>query len=94
MKVMKEIGVVASPIYSVDDMLVDETFNERESFATIEVEGLGPVRMQNVFPKLANHSGTIWRAAPKLGSDNDLVYGEFIGKGGDEVERLKAAGTI
>lgn len=94
MKVMKEIGVVASPIYSVEDMMEDETFKERDSIATVDVDGLGPVRMQSVFPKLANYSGSIWRSAPKLGEDNELVYGQFIGKSSNEIEKLKATGQI
>jgi crotonobetainyl-CoA:carnitine CoA-transferase CaiB-like acyl-CoA transferase len=94
MTVMKDIGVVASPIYAVEDIVSDPTFKERESIVEVEVEGLGKVRMQNVFPKLTNYKGSIWRSAPKLGEDNDLVYREFIGKGRAEVDRLRSEGHI
>lgn len=94
MATMKDIGVVASPIYSVADIVEDQTFKERDSIAEVEVDGLGKVRMQNVFPKLANHAGAIWRAAPKLGEDNARVYGEFIGKSPEDIERLASQGHI
>ena len=34
------------------------------------------------------------RAAPGLGQDNTLVYGEWLGYGADGVDRLRAAGII
>ena len=92
--VMKDIGVVASPIYAMEDIVADPTFRERESIAEVDVEGLGKVRMQNVFPKLTNYKGSIWRSAPKLGEDNDLVYRDFIGKDRAEVDRLRSEGHI
>ncbi|SEE99960.1 formyl-CoA transferase [Rhizobiales bacterium GAS188] len=94
MAVMKDIGVVASPIYAVEDIVSDPTFKERESIVEVDVEGLGKVRMQNVFPKLTNYKGSIWRSAPKLGEDNDLVYRDFIGKDRAEVDRLRSEGHI
>ena len=92
--VMKDIGVVASPIYAMEDIVADPTFKERESIAEVPVEGLGKVRMQNVFPKLQNYRGSIWRSAPKLGEDNELVYREFIGKDNAEIARLRSEGHI
>lgn len=94
LETMKAIGVVASPIYSMADIVEDETYKERDSIAEIEVDGLGKVRMQNVFPKLAKHPGAIWRAAPKLGEDNRKVYGEFIGKSSGDLDRLAEQGHI
>jgi formyl-CoA transferase len=94
MKTMKEIGVVASPIYSVADIVEDPTFKERESIAEVDVPKLGKVRMQNVVPKLANYTGSIWRAAPALGEDTDYIYSEFLGKSTDDIARLRAEGHI
>ncbi len=94
MAAMKEIGVVASPIYSMEDILEDETFRERESITELEVPKLGKVRMQNVVPKLANYTGEVWRAAPELGMDTDLIYKEFLGKTDDEIAALRVGGHI
>lgn len=94
MEAMKSIGVVASPIYSVADILEDPTFRERESITELDVDGLGRVKMQNVIPKMANHTGAVWRAAPQLGQDNEFVYGKLLGINSDALEQMKSDGTI
>lgn len=94
MAAMKAIGVVASPIYDMNNILEDQTFKERENIVEIEVPKLGKVKMQNVVPKLANYTGAVWRAAPPLGSDNELVYGQFLGKSEVEIATLKDGAHI
>lgn len=94
METMKKLGVVASPIFDMADIMADETYRERENITEIEVDGLGMVKMQNVVPKLANYAGAVWRAAPKLGEDNALVYSDFIGKAPEEIATLTQDGHI
>ena len=94
LRVMRQLEVVASGIYSAKDILADETYRERDNVVTVQDRDLGPVRMQNVVPKLANYAGAVWRTAPELGEDNVLVYGEFLGKSPADLDRLSAAGTI
>lgn len=94
LKVMRRLEVVASGIYSVQDILADTTYQERDNIVTVQDRDLGPVRMQNVVPKLANYTGAVWRTAPDLGEDNALVYGSFLGKSAADLERLSAEGTI
>ena len=91
---MKKLEVVASRIYSVEDILADETYRERENIVTIDDPDLGKLRMQNVVPRLMNHTGSVWRSAPKLGEDNNLIYREVIGKSAEELEKLRAGGHI
>jgi crotonobetainyl-CoA:carnitine CoA-transferase CaiB-like acyl-CoA transferase len=91
---MAKLEVVASPIYTVEDILKDETFRERENVVEVEDPDLGPVRMQGVIPRMTNHPGEVWRTAPALGEDNDRVYGDYLGKSADDIASLSAAGTI
>ncbi|WAH97572.1 CaiB/BaiF CoA transferase family protein [Arthrobacter sp. MMS18-M83] len=91
---MDRLEVVASPIYTVEDILKDETYRERENVIEIEDPDLGPVRMQNVFPRLTNHTGKVWRTAPSLGEHNDSFYAEDLGISPDGIAELRAAGTI
>jgi len=91
---MKRLEVVASPIYSVEDMIDDQTFKERESIVTIQDPDLGDVRMQNVVPRLNNYSGRIWRSAPRLGEDNELVYGEWLNIDREKLVSLKKEGHL
>lgn len=94
LQVMHKLEVVASPIYTVEDILADETFRERENIVTVEDPDLGKVRMQNVVPRLTNHAGSVWRTAPALGEDNALVYRDYLGKSDDELTALQQAGHI
>jgi len=91
---MKKLEVVASPIYTVEDMLADPTFREREDIITVDDPDLGKLRMQGVIPKLKNYTGSVWRSAPKLGQDNQLVYREWLGKSNEAFEALKGGGHI
>ena len=93
-EVMQKLEVVASPIYTVEDILADETYRERENIVTVDDPDLGKVRMQNVIPKLANYPGSVWRTAPALGQDNDLVYKDFLGKSEADVDQLRQGGHI
>jgi formyl-CoA transferase len=91
---MEELEVVASPIYTVEDILADQTFRERGSVVEVEDQDLGPVRMQGVVPQLVNYPGSVWRTAPSLGEDTDRVLTGYLGITPDEVERLRTSGTI
>jgi crotonobetainyl-CoA:carnitine CoA-transferase CaiB-like acyl-CoA transferase len=53
-----------------------------------DVVGMGvPISFSEVHP-------TVLRAAPSVGQDNALVYGEWLGYGPAGVEKLRAAGVI
>jgi formyl-CoA transferase len=91
---MEELEVVASPIFTVEDMLVDKTFSERENIIEIEDPDLGTVQMQNVVPRLANHPGDVWRTAPALGEDNSRVYGGYLGIEESDLDELRDSGII
>jgi len=91
---MAELEVVASPIFSMADIVASKTYEEREAIVTIEDRDLGPIRMPNVVPKLANHGGRVWRSGPRLGEDNELVYREHLGMSTERYDALKSAGTI
>lgn len=48
---MTAAGVVASKIYSVKDIMEDETYKARGNIVTVDDRNLGRVRMQNVVRK-------------------------------------------
>jgi formyl-CoA transferase len=87
-------GVVASKIYSAEDIMDDPTYAERNDIITVDDEDLGPVRMQAVVPKLRNHAGRVWRVGAPLGADNELVYKEFLGMSDAAYADLEASGVI
>lgn len=94
MKVMQELEVVASPIFTVEDILKDDTYRENGNVVTLDDPDLGPLRMQGVVPRLTNHPGAVRHSAPPLGADNALVYGDYLGRSSAEIEILRHDGTI
>jgi formyl-CoA transferase len=91
---MAEAEVVASKIYTVEDILADQTYAERGDVITVDDEDFGTVRMQGVIPKMVNYPGQVWRGGPGLGEDNELVYKKLMGMPDEEYDRLRSAGAI
>ena len=91
---LKEAGVVCARILTVADIVEDETFREREQVITVEDAELGPLRMPGITPRLGQHPGHVWRTAPALGEDNELVYQEYLGIDDERYGALRASGTI
>jgi formyl-CoA transferase len=86
--------VVASRIFSVEDIVQDPTYAERDDIIELQDPQLGRVRMPGIVPRLVNHPGRVRRPAPSLGQDNDLVYKQYLGLSDDELADLSAAGAI
>ena len=87
-------GVVASVIFNIADIMADPIYAERGDIATVDDPELGPIRMQAVVPRFENRPGAIWRSAPLLGEDNDLVFRDWLGLHAMEVERLRSDGAF
>lgn len=94
LETMRSLEVVASRIYSAEDIVNDRTYAERGDIITVPDDDLGQVRMQAVVPMLHQRPGTVWRVGPKLGADNDLVYGEWLGLAPERLGRLRSEGVI
>jgi crotonobetainyl-CoA:carnitine CoA-transferase CaiB-like acyl-CoA transferase len=50
--------------------------------------------MQGVVPMLHQRPGTVWRVGPRLGEDNALVYGEWLGITDERLAALRDAEII
>lgn len=78
---MIEAGVPSGRVYDPEDMIADPHFAAREALVTVEDDELGPVTMQNVFPKLSATPGSVRRNAPKsIGQDNDEILARWLGE--------------
>jgi crotonobetainyl-CoA:carnitine CoA-transferase CaiB-like acyl-CoA transferase len=91
---MRELEVVASRIYSAEDIVNDALYQERGDIITIADDDFGQVRMQGVVPMLHNRPGSVWRVGARLGEDNDLVYGDWLGIEAERRAVLRESGVI
>ncbi|MCT1658284.1 CaiB/BaiF CoA transferase family protein [Brevibacterium luteolum] len=86
--------VVASTIYSIEDIFADPIYHERSNLIDVQDPDLGTVKMQGVVPQMRRFPGRVWRAGPELGQDNELVFGEWLGLGSKTLMSLRDSGVI
>lgn len=89
-----EAEIVSSRIFNAADILSDPIYAEREDVLSIPDYELGPVAMPGIVPRLIKHAGAVWRSAPALGDDNELVYLNWLRIPEDDYRRLSARGVI
>jgi formyl-CoA transferase len=87
-------GVPASRVFRAPDMLQDPQFVAREAIVTTEHPVFGPIRMQNVFPKLSRTPGKVRWPGPALGQHTDEVLGARAGLTPERLAELRAKGVI
>lgn len=88
---LEKHGVPAGKIFRPVDMLADPQYQARESIISVDHPVLGPVSMQNVFPKLSRTAGTVRWPGPELGQHTEEVLAG-IGVTGTELSRLREKG--
>ncbi len=86
-------GVPAGLLYGPADMAADPHFAARQSLVEVEAEGVGPVLMPNVAPKLSRTPGSVRWSGAHLGQHTDDVLRE-AGLDDDEVAALRRDGVI
>jgi formyl-CoA transferase len=83
-----------APINSIADIFDDPQFQARETITTVEHPVLGPLRMQNVIPRLTRTPGRIDHPGPELGEHNDEIYRGELGLGDAELDELRRLGVV
>jgi crotonobetainyl-CoA:carnitine CoA-transferase CaiB-like acyl-CoA transferase len=92
--VLEGADVPVGPIYSVTDIVEDPQYQTRQMFLEAEIDGIGPVKMPGLVPKLSETPGGIeWYGGP-LGAHNEEVFGGLLGLSPEEIERLSEERVI
>lgn len=89
---LEEHGVPSGKIFRPVDMFTDPQFQARESITEVEHPVLGPVAMQNVFPRLSRTGGTVRWPGPELGAHTAEVLAR-IGVDEPALQDLRARGV-
>jgi crotonobetainyl-CoA:carnitine CoA-transferase CaiB-like acyl-CoA transferase len=85
---------VIGPVYSIADIFNDAQYKARETITTVQDPRLGPVRIQNVIPRLSLTPGRIRHLGLELGQDTEAVLGHDLGHSREELNELQSAGVI
>ena len=92
--VLDAANVPVGPIYTVEDIVEDEQYEACEMLPEVEVEGVGPVKMPGLVPKLSATPGAVEWYGGALGAHNKEVYGGLLGLSAEEIQALYEDGTI
>ncbi len=90
----EEVHAAIAPVMSIADIFDDPQFAARETVTTVEHPKLGPLRMQNVIPRLDATPGRIRWCGPDLGSSNAEILRDELGYSDAELADLARRGVI
>ena len=93
-RILNEAQVPCSPIMSAKDMAGDPHYQARSMHVEWNDPAAGPVKGIGVVPKFSHTPGEIRRGAPKVGQDNQRIYGELLGLSAAELDSLRREKVI
>ncbi|MSQ61113.1 MAG: CoA transferase [Dehalococcoidia bacterium] len=95
MAALQAAGIPAGAVQLADDLVErDPQLRHRRFFVDVPAEEGGSVRSDGSPALFSVTSPTFRRAAPRLGADNERVFGGLLGLSGEEIARLEAARVI
>jgi formyl-CoA transferase len=81
-------------MFTIEDIVKDSQYLERESIVRVEHPILGDLLMQGIIPRLEATPGRIEHPGPSLGEHNTEVFRERLGLDADELEEMRAKGVV
>jgi formyl-CoA transferase len=88
----ERVEAAIAPIYDIEQIFNDPQFTDRQSITTVDDEDLGPVRMQNVFPRLSRTPGRIRFAGARIDQHRREILGELAAAAAKR-SRSRSGGT-
>jgi crotonobetainyl-CoA:carnitine CoA-transferase CaiB-like acyl-CoA transferase len=92
--ILEPKGLPFGLVYNARDILDDPQNKARGSIIEVDDPEIGPVKVQNVIPRLSETPGRIRSGPPRLGQHNTEIYQGHLGFSKEELEALKAEGII
>jgi crotonobetainyl-CoA:carnitine CoA-transferase CaiB-like acyl-CoA transferase len=95
LRIFDEHECAAAPVYDIAGIFADPHFQARETVTTVQDPDLGPVKMQNVIPRLSRTPGKIrWPGPTRMGEHNEEIYCGKLGMSREQLAELKEKGVI
>ena len=83
-----------APVYSIAEIFEDPQYRARETITDVEHERLGPVKIQNVVPRLSRTPGTIRHLGPELGAHNEEIFVGELGRRREDLDAWRREGVV
>ncbi len=93
-RAFEEVHAAIAPVLSIAEIVEDPQFQARETITTVDHPVLGPLKMQNVIPRMGATPGLIRSLGPGLGSANDELLRDELGYTDEQIESLIRDGVI
>jgi len=87
-------GIPFGPVAEIADVVASPQIAARDMLVEIEHPILGPLMVSGLPVKLSATPGSVRKAPPMAGEDNDHVYRDVLGYGSAEIAELRASGAI
>jgi crotonobetainyl-CoA:carnitine CoA-transferase CaiB-like acyl-CoA transferase len=87
-------GIPFGPVADIADAVASPQIAAREMLLEIEHRTLGPLPVLGTPVKLSATPGSMRKAPPMIGEDNDHVYGSVLGLSPSQIAELRASGAI
>lgn len=91
---LDEVGVPYAKVASVAEVAESPQIAAREMIVEAEHPVLGTIRMPGNPIKMEKTPPTVRKAPPRVGEDNEYVYGDILGMSARERTRLRESGAI
>lgn len=92
--ILEQAGIPFGPVAEIPDVVASPQLRARQMIAEIEHPTLGTLVVPGIPVKLDATPGSIRKAPPMVGEDNELIYTQLLGFSASEYEALKAGGAI
>lgn len=87
-------GAVIAMVHDAADIVDSPAYKDREAIVTVHDDRLGPMKMPNAIPRLSASPGSVRWTGPEIGQHNEEVYCGLLGMTREELDDLRAAGTV
>ena len=92
--VLQDAGIPFGKVSEIPEVVESEQIKAREMMLDVDHPVLGTLRLPGIPIKMDASPGSVRKAPPLVGEDNDLVYGQLLGRSEEEIARLRSLGVI
>jgi crotonobetainyl-CoA:carnitine CoA-transferase CaiB-like acyl-CoA transferase len=93
-ELLKGADVPSSKIYTAADCAADPQYLARGMVREVQDPLLGPILHPGVVPHVPGDADSVRWTGPAIGAHNDEIYGELLGRSSEQLDALRASGTI
>lgn len=93
-EILERAGIPFGPVAEIPEVVTSPQLRARDMIAEVEHPTLGTLVLPGIPVKLGATPGSIRKAPPTVGEDNERIYTELLGLSASEFEVLKATGAI